>query len=115
MEGVALDHLRKLYPSTILMAKSHCQLSNESDQDNRSTATHLHILLQFPLAKGMLAPLLITIWYHMDGCAKQCRCQSDINILSCLALYYYIIINIVVGVPINIKGVLDGMNDIKNG
>ena len=52
------------------------------------------------------------MWYHMDGCANQYSCASDIYLLSCLTLEYsIIIINIAVVSPVNGKDVEDGLND----
>ena len=67
MEVVAFDHFNKFKPSTIPMAKFHYRLSDESDQDTSTTATHLHILLWFIFTKKMISLLLTTKWYHMDG------------------------------------------------
>ena len=92
------------------MEKFHCNLSDEIDQDDRTTATHLRTLLQLILTEGMIAPLLITMWDHMDGCANQYRCESAINLLSCLALDFSIIIIRVVRIPVNRKDVVDGLN-----
>ena len=36
------------------MAKFHCNLSDESDQFDRTTAKHLRILFQFLLTKGVI-------------------------------------------------------------
>ena len=52
------------------MAQFNSHLYVESDQDAITTETHLHIILQFILTKGMIDQLLTTIWYHMDGCTK---------------------------------------------
>ena len=56
MEGVALGHFNKLKPPTIHMAIFYSHLSDESDQDARTTVTHVHILLQFILTKGLISP-----------------------------------------------------------
>ena len=52
MEGVALDNFNKLKPSTIPMAQFHSHLSDEDDQDARTTATYLLILIQFIITKN---------------------------------------------------------------
>ena len=80
MEGVALDHSNKLKPSTIPMTQFHSSLSDESDQDAITTATHLCIIIQFILTKVMITSLLTTVWDHMDGCV------SSIYLLSCIDL-----------------------------
>ena len=47
MEGAVLDHFKKVKPSTISMAHFHSLLSDESGQDNSTTATNILIFLQF--------------------------------------------------------------------
>ena len=86
MDQFTLDHFNKLKPSTIPMEQFHSRLSDESDQYASTTTTHLCIILQFFLTRQMISPFLITIWYHTDGCANKYRCESDIYLLSCLAL-----------------------------
>ena len=92
MEGVALDHSNKLKPSTIPMTQFNSSLSDESDQDAITTATHLCIIIQFILTNKTIYPYLTTIWDHTDGCANQYRCEKDIYLLSCIALECSIII-----------------------
>ena len=60
----------------------------------------------------MIYPLLKTMWDHTDGCAKQYCCESNIYLLSCPALEFYIIINRAFGAPRNGKYVVDGNNAI---
>ena len=84
MEGVALEHFKKLKPSTIPMAKFNSSLSDESDQDASTTATNICTLLQFIFAKHMISPLLTMMWYKMNGCANQYRCALDLYLLSFL-------------------------------
>ena len=43
------------------------------------------------------------MWYHMDGCAKQYCCASAMYILTCLALYFMIMIDRYVGSPGHVK------------
>ena len=86
MEGVALDHFEKLKPPTIPMAQFNSHLSDESYQDASTIATHLCIILQFIITKGMIAPFLKTMWDHTYCCAKQDHCASAIYLLSCLDL-----------------------------
>ena len=81
MEGVVLGNFNKLKPSTIPMAQFHSHLSDEIDQDVSTTATNILIILQFILKNKMIAPYLTIIWYHMDGCANQYHCESDIYLL----------------------------------
>ena len=50
------------------------------------------------------------MWDHTDDNEKQYRCESDIYILSCLTLEFYIIINRSVGAPGHVKDVASGMN-----
>ena len=83
MEG---EHFNKLKPSTIPMAKIHYHLSDESDQDSSTTATHIFILLQFLLKNQIIDPYLTTMWDHTYGSAKHYRCTSAIYLPSCLAL-----------------------------
>ena len=89
------------------MENFHSRLSDESDQDANTPATHLHILLQFILTKGLIDPFLTTMWDHTDGCPNQYRFAYDIYLLTILALEYYIIIDIVVGPPGQGKDVID--------
>ena len=74
MEVVAFDHFNKFKPSTIPMAQFHYHLSDESDQDASTTATHLCIILKFLLTEKMISPYLTTMWDHTDGCSKQYHC-----------------------------------------
>ena len=83
MEVFALDNFNKLKPSTIPMEKSQYHLSDERDQDDITTTTHICILLQLIISKGFIASFSTTMWYHTDGCTNQYRCTSDI----CLILY----------------------------
>ena len=71
MEGFTLENFNKLKPYSILTAQFNSSLSDESDQDASTTTADLRIIIQFILTKYMIAPLLITMWDHMDGCAKQ--------------------------------------------
>ena len=93
MEGVAIDHFNKLKPSTTHMLKFHSHLSDDGDKDDSTTATYHSIILQFILTKQMIDPFLTIMWYHMDGCAKQYRCASEIYLLSCLNLEFYIVVD----------------------
>ena len=68
------------------MAKFHSNLSDESDQDYITTATHLRILTQFTITKWMKSKLLTTMWDNTYGCANQYRFASDIYLLTCIAL-----------------------------
>ena len=52
MEGVLLKQFNKIKPPTIPLEKSNYHLSDESDQDASTTATHHHIILQFIVSKG---------------------------------------------------------------
>ena len=45
-----------------------------------------------------------------DGCAKQYRCASAINLLSMLPMKYNIVIDRAVGAPGHGKDVVDGLN-----
>ena len=85
MEGVALEHFNKLKPSNIPTEQFHSNLSDESDQNDITIATHLHILLQFILTKGMIAPFLKTIWDHRDGFTK-------IIIVHLIFIYYNVLL-----------------------
>ena len=68
------------------MAKIHYHLSDESDQDSSTTATHIFILLQFLLKNQIIDPYLTIMWDHTYGSAKHYRCTSAIYLPSCLAL-----------------------------
>ena len=46
----------------------------------------------------------------MNGCAKKYNFSSDIYLLSCIDLYFIIIIDRVVGAPKHRKYVVDGLN-----
>ena len=67
MEGVALDPFNKMKPSTIPMAQLHYNVSDESDQDDSITATHLSIIIKSLLKKGLIYPFLTTMWDHRCG------------------------------------------------
>ena len=110
MEGVALDHSNKLKPSTIPMAQFHYSLSDESDQDSSTTATHLCIVIQFILANKTIYPYFTTIWDHTNGCANRYRCETAIYLLSCLALEFSIILDRAAAAPEHGKYVVDGLN-----
>ena len=58
----------------------------------------------------MVSQLVGTMWYHMDGCAKQYRCASAIYLLSCIALKFSIINNRPVGAPGHGKYSVYGLN-----
>ena len=68
------------------MAKVHSILSDETDQDDSITATHLSIIIKSLLKKGLIYPFLTTMWDHTDGFANQYRFVFDIYLLSCLVL-----------------------------
>ena len=105
-----LYHFNKLKPSTKPMAKFNSHLSDESDQDSSTTATYLHNFLHFLLTKVVIAPFLTKIWNHMNGCAKQYRCEYDMFLPSCIDLYFSIIIKRLVGSTEHGKDVVDGLN-----
>ena len=71
------------------MAQFHSNLSDESDQDDSITATHIYILLKMLLTKQMIDTFLTTIWYHMDGCAKNYCCSSYICLIPCHVLWLW--------------------------
>ena len=48
--------------------------------------THLCIIIQFILKKGMIASFLTTMWDHMYGFTNQYHCASAIYQLSFLDL-----------------------------
>ena len=86
MEGIVIKHLNKFKPSTIRMGKFHHHSSNKSDQDTRTTATHLHIFICLFSYEGFTTPFLKTTWDHTDGCTKQYHCKNSIYLLYCLDL-----------------------------
>ena len=45
MESVALNNLKKLKPSNIPMEQFHSRLSDESDHDDITNATHIIIII----------------------------------------------------------------------
>eukprot|EP00957_Ditylum_brightwellii_P154433 11751932-Ditylum_brightwellii.AAC.1 len=47
-----------------------------------------------------------------DGCAKQYRCASVINLLSILSINHNIVIDRAVGAPGQEKDVFDGLNAV---
>ena len=67
MEEFLLETLKTFKPSTITMSQLGSNLSEESDQDYSTTATHLLIIIQFILTKEMISPFLTKMWYHTDG------------------------------------------------
>ena len=110
IEGVALDHFHKLKPSTTAMVQFHSHLSHESDQDAKTTATHIHIILESIISKGFVSSLLTTMWYHKYGCVNKYHCAYCIHLISYLALEFCIIISRDVVAPGHGKDVFDGMN-----
>ena len=74
------------------MAQFYSSLSSQSGKDASTTAEKFRILLKFILTKQTIAPLLATMWGHMDGCAKYYRCSPVIYTLSFLSLEFYITI-----------------------
>ena len=69
----------------IHMCAKDYQLSDESNQDDRTTATHLNIIIHFLLSKGFIVSFLETIRYCTDGWSNQYHCASSIYILSYIA------------------------------
>ena len=59
----------------------------------------------------LIAPLLTTLWDHMDACANKYHCECTIYLLTFIALEFHIIIDRVVVAPGHAKGVVDSMND----
>ena len=45
MEVVVIDHFKKLEPSTTPMTQLHYHLSDESEKDASTIATHINIIL----------------------------------------------------------------------
>ena len=62
------------------------------------------------MTKQILPPYLKTMWYHTCGCANKYRFVPAIYLLSCLALWFSIIIEIAVVKPGHVKDVVDGLN-----
>ena len=58
----------------------------------------------------MIATYLTIMWYHIDFGPNQYHCESDMYLLSCIALEFTIIIDRAVGAPGNGKNVVDGLN-----
>ena len=58
IEGVDLEIFKKLKPSAIPMAQFHSYLADESDQDSRTTATHILIIIQLILSKRVDRPIV---------------------------------------------------------
>ena len=85
MEVVTIYHFKILKSSTIHIPL-HYHLSDEIDQYDSTTATHICILLQFLLTKGVISPLLTTVWYHTYCCANQYHFAYYIYLLSFLGL-----------------------------
>ena len=50
------------------------------------------------------------MWEHTDVCVKQYYRETDIYLLSCLALEFYIIIDRAVLAPVHKKYVVDVLN-----
>ena len=111
MEGVSLEQFNKFKPSTIPMAQLHSDLSDESDQYNRTTVKNIPTLPQLIPKKFCVAPFLTNMWYHTDGCAKQYHCESAIYLVSYLDLECCIIIGREVGANGHGKYLVDDMND----
>ena len=51
MEGVTLEQFKKFKPFNIPVAQFNSHLSDENDQDDSTSTTHLHIIFQFILTK----------------------------------------------------------------
>ena len=83
-----IDHFKKLEPSTTPMTQLHYHLSDESEQDASTIATHINIILCFLPLNGFISSFLTTMWYHMDGCENQYNCESDIYLLLFLTLEF---------------------------
>ena len=90
MEGVLLDKFNKFQPLNIPMEQFRSCLSDESYQYASTTETQNFIILQFLLAKTMMAPFLATMWDHTNGCTNWYCFASAIYVLSCLTLEFSI-------------------------
>ena len=51
-----------------------------------------------------------TIWENTDGYDDQYRCKTSLYLLSMLSCAYNIVIDVVVGAPVNFKDVVHGLN-----
>ena len=91
------------------MVNFYFYLYDEIDQYASTTATHLHIILQFLLTKGFIDPILTTMWDHTGGCAHQYLCESAIYLLSCISLEYCIILYRAFGAPEHGKDFVYGL------
>ena len=91
MEVFALDHLKKLKPSTVSMAQLHFNLYNERDQDAISTAKHIFVLFfNLFFTKHYIYILdnhvVSHVWWH-KSLSLYVRYLS--TIMSCFRNYYY--------------------------
>ena len=82
-ESVALDNFKKFKSSMTTMAQFHYHLSDESDQNAITTATHIGIIPRSIFSKEFIASLLKTMCDHIDFCEKNYHCGYDIYILYC--------------------------------
>ena len=69
-------------------------------------------LIKYLIEKKIIQQNQSTIMEETDGCAKQYRCASAINLLSMLSMKYNIVIDRAVGAPGHGKDVVDGLNAV---
>ena len=67
------------------MSQFHYHLSDESDQNAITTATHIGIIPRSIFSKEFIASLLKTMCDHIDFCENNYHYGYDIYILYCLA------------------------------
>eukprot|EP00957_Ditylum_brightwellii_P112676 8589324-Ditylum_brightwellii.AAC.1 len=69
-------------------------------------------LIKYLIRKKLIQQNQSTILEETDGCAKQYRCASAINVLIMLSMKYNIVIDRAVGAPGRGKDVADGLNAV---
>ena len=91
------------------MTQFYSNLSDENDQYDIITATHLCILILFLIKNVYIDSFFTTMSDHINGCTKQYHCGPNIYLLSYIALGFCIINDRSVGVPGYAKDPFDGM------
>eukprot|EP00957_Ditylum_brightwellii_P115710 8826123-Ditylum_brightwellii.AAC.1 len=84
MEGVALEY----YPDEknngnepVIKGEFNSFLFDDSDQNAATTAAHMSKLIKYLIEKKLIQQSQSTIMEETDGCAKQYRRASAINLL----------------------------------
>ena len=87
-------------------------LSDDSKQDASTTTAHSKLLISLLKNKQALTTPLSKIWENTDGCAKQCRCASEMYLMPVISQTYSLIIDRGISAPGHGKEVADGLNAV---